>query len=135
MFASQLSFSYSMHFFLNVFYKNSAAVIKIESTLENIFTKDDFYKAGTFVLFFDRNLFFILVFSKFVVKLHYNISNGIKFYDNKTACAICDDDLAEYVEQFKNSPGWSLGAVDNVGEDNSKSGYFTIFNSKKNACL
>ena len=72
--------------------------------------------AGTFISFILETF----LYHSFLIALcsinYFNITNHIKFYDHKTTSILCDDDLVEYVEQFRSSAGWNLGVLDDLGE-------------------
>ncbi|XP_055843966.1 uncharacterized protein LOC129910566 [Episyrphus balteatus] len=46
------------------------------------------------------------------VKDQFKIIGNIKFYDAKANVFICDEDVVEYAIQFKSSPSWTLGVLD-----------------------
>ncbi|XP_055905340.1 uncharacterized protein LOC129940855 [Eupeodes corollae] len=51
------------------------------------------------------------------VKDQFDIVGNIKFYDSKASAYIADEDVVDYIMQFKSSPGWTLGVLDhNVDE-------------------
>lgn len=55
-----------------------------------------------------------------LVKNHFNIKGDIKYFDGKTSSFIHEDDVMDYINQYKSSPGWTLGVLDEEKEIQGK---------------